>query len=93
MDKQEARAIVSEKLSEYRKQSYVELQRLLTAQDIFETTGPSGKWYPMEFCAMWDDKPNNNLRVRGAIDDGRIRAFFPLCEDFIMAPDGSFVGE
>jgi hypothetical protein len=28
-----------------------------------------------------------------AIDDGRWRAFSPLSVDFIMAPDGSFVGE
>ena len=28
-----------------------------------------------------------------AIDDGGLRAFAPLSDDFIMAPDGSFVGE
>ena len=93
MDKKEARAIVTAKLAEYRTQSYTELQRLLTTQDIFETTGKSGKWYQMEFYAVWDDKPNENLRVFGNIDDGGIRAFFPLGECFIMAPDGSFVGE
>ena len=27
------------------------------------------------------------------VDDGGLRAFVPLTEDFIMAPDGSFIGE
>ena len=34
-----------------------------------------------------------HLRVLGSIDDGGIRAFFPLTDSFIMAPDGSFIGE
>jgi hypothetical protein len=29
----------------------------------------------------------------GAIDDGGWRSFAPLADDFIVAPDGSFVGE
>jgi hypothetical protein len=29
----------------------------------------------------------------GAIDDGGVRALMPLGESFILAPDGSFVGE
>jgi hypothetical protein len=29
----------------------------------------------------------------GAIDDYGWRAFVPLTDDFIMAPNGSFVGE
>jgi hypothetical protein len=29
----------------------------------------------------------------GAIDDGGWRAFIPLSADFIMAPEGRFVGE
>jgi len=28
-----------------------------------------------------------------SIDDGGWRAFFPTTESFIMAPNGSFVGE
>jgi len=34
------------------------------------------------------------LRVLGAIDDGRgFRANVPLTDDFLVAPDGSSVGE
>jgi hypothetical protein len=27
-----------------------------------------------------------------AVDDGGLSAFKPMCDDFIVAPDGSFVG-
>jgi hypothetical protein len=33
------------------------------------------------------------MRVAGSIDDGGWRAYLPLCRDFIMAPDNSFVDE
>lgn len=33
------------------------------------------------------------IRVIGSIDDGGWRAFRPLSDDFIRAPDGTFVGE
>jgi hypothetical protein len=33
------------------------------------------------------------LRVLGSIDDGGWRALSPLCDDFVLAPDGRFVGE
>jgi hypothetical protein len=42
---------------------------------------------------FWDGREEENLRVIAAIDDGGWRALSPLSEDFIVAPDGSFVGE
>ena len=47
----------------------------------------------MEILAFWDDKPNGVLRVRAALDDGGIRAYVPMIEDFLITPDGRFVGE
>jgi hypothetical protein len=48
----------------------------------------------VEVLALWDEgRPGGNLRVMVSIDDGGWRAFKPLTEDFIIAPDGSFVGE
>jgi hypothetical protein len=43
--------------------------------------------------AFWDDRKNDNLRVMVKIEDGGWRALTPMCCDFIVAPDGSFVGE
>lgn len=91
--KKEAHEILAKKLQGYRAKSYVELKRLLTEQDTFEVTAPSGNSYQLEIQAVWDDRPEGNLRVMGNIDDGGIRAFFPLTYDFIISPDGHFVGE
>jgi hypothetical protein len=55
--------------------------------------GASGACYQIEIQASWDDKPNGNIRVVGSIDDGGLRAFFPLTEDFIKSPLNEFVGE
>ena len=62
-------------------------------QDTKEVTGHSGTVYQLEFQAVWDGKKDGNLRIIGAIDDGGLRAFIRLTEDFILTPDGSFVGE
>lgn len=58
-----------------------------------EVTGPSGVVYQVEVEAFWDDRKRRDLRVLASIDDGGWRAFSPLCDDFIIATDGSFVGE
>jgi hypothetical protein len=44
---------------------------------------------------MWDSQREKlNILVTGAIDDGRLPgALAPLCDSFILAPDGTFVGE
>ena len=93
MNKKEATAILAEHLKEYRKRSYAELQFLLNEQEVCEVAGPSGTVYQLEFQAVWDSKKGEDLRVMGSIDDGGWRAFVPLGHDFIMRPDGTFVGE
>jgi|GEM_PF-997182 len=93
MDENEARAIISRYLAAYRGKTYNELRRLLREQDCFETHGPSGVWYQIEIQAITDDARRRTIRVCGAIDDGGPRAYRPLTDDFIMAPDGAFVGE
>jgi hypothetical protein len=54
---------------------------------------PSGQPFQIEILGFWDDRRSGNLRVHAAIDDGGWSAFIPLGDDFIKAPDGSFVGE
>ena len=93
MNKGEAKAVLTAELARYRVQTYVGLQRLLDTQDTFEVTGPSGTKYQLEIQAMWDSNRGGNLRVMGSIDDFGWRAFCPLNDDFIMDPDGRFVGE
>jgi hypothetical protein len=93
MDHEEARSILRTELDKYRGATHSELQRLLTEQDVKEVAGGSGKIYQIEIEAEWDDRTGGNIRVLGHVDDGGIRALAPLSDDFIVAPDGSFVGE
>ena len=55
--------------------------------------GPLGVRYQLELDAVWDRDEGGPVRVMAAIDDAGWRAFLPLTDDFIKAPDGSFVGE
>ncbi len=95
MDKVEAKEILLEQINKFRNLSYLELCRFVSVKNIEtpEIIGKSGTKYQLEIQAVWDDKPRRNLRVMVSIDAGGWRAFVPLTEDFIIAPDGSFVGE
>ena len=93
MDKQEAKMLLTTKLGEYRRLAYDELVAKIGDVDCLEVTGPSGVEYQIEVQFFWDGKADGNLRVMGSIDDGGLRAFMPLCDSFIIAPDGRFVGE
>ncbi len=94
MDKQEAKIVLCEQLAEFRRKTYRDLVSMI--EDEFATNeidGPSGVKYQIEVQVWWDDAPGGDIRVHAAIDDGGIRAYFPLTEDFIMAADGTFVDE
>jgi len=93
MNKQEAQILLKECLAGYRKYSYAELQTHLGVIDTCQVNGESGKQYQIEVQVLWDDDHQQNIRVMGAVDDGGWRAFLPLTDSFIMAQDGSFVGE
>ena len=94
MDRAEALAIAHAELAELREATYSQLvERLMDKREVVERVGSSGTRYHIEKQAVWDDKPNGNLRVIVSIDDGGRRAHSPLGEDFIRAPDGSFVGD
>ena len=94
MDKREAHELLASHLAGYRERSYAELIALERAgPTTVEVAGPSGTCYQIEVQVVWDGARGGDVRVLGAIDDGGWRAFMPLTDDFIMAPDGSFVGE
>ena len=93
MDKEKAMAVLAEQLRLYRTKSYAELRDLLGQVDAHEVATPDGLSYQIEIQVFWDGIPDGNIRVIGAIDDGRWSAFSPLSDDFIMTPDGAFLGE
>jgi hypothetical protein len=94
MERQEAREVLRDELARFRTQSHEQLQRLLKTPITCERRVSSGTSYTIEIQAFWDSHPGGDIRVQGSVDDGSLRrAVRPLCDDFIMAPDGTYVGE
>ena len=86
--------MIEEQLLPYRKKTYGELLEMIGKQPVTgQMTSPDGVEYQFEIAAFWDNRPNGNIRVMGEVDDGGVRAFFPLCSDFIKAPNNTFIGE
>jgi hypothetical protein len=88
MNPTEAREILTEQLQRFHEKPWWQLVHLVDAVLTEEITAPSGTTYQLEIQAFWDDQPGGAIRVIGSIDDSGLRAFFPLCDDFIKAPDG-----
>lgn len=94
MNKGQAKKIIQADLESYRAKPYSELVQMIDAQPITkEFTSTDGKRYQIEIQAFWDDKPNGNIRIVGAIDDGGWRSYVPLTDDFIKSPSNEFIGE
>ena len=93
MNGTEAKSILEQELSRYRGRSYSELLSMVDHSETFERASPSGVTYQIEVQIFFDDEQKRALRILGAIDHGGWRAFKPWTDDFIMAPDGSLVGE
>jgi hypothetical protein len=95
VDKAEAGKILSTETARLRQRSYSQLRRSVESRDVetLEVRGTSGTVYQLEINFFWDNEPRGTIRVLVSIDDGGWRAFSPITEDFILAPDGSFVGE
>jgi hypothetical protein len=93
MDNREATALLRDHLAAYRRRSYHDLVALLDMPQVAELRGPSGATYQLEVMVHWDDRPGGALRVLGSVDNGGWRALKPLTDDFILAPNGTFVGE
>lgn len=77
----------------FREKQHSDLVEMIGGNPITgEITAPSGTWYQYEIEVFWDSVPDQNVRVVGAIDDGGVRAYCPLCGSFIKAPDNSSIG-
>ena len=91
MDKDEARALVDDRLLQLRQLSYHQLRDL--EKERSEVVAESGVTYQIVSYVLEDDKKQGHVRVCVAADDGGWHAFGPLVSDFIIAPDGTFIGE
>jgi hypothetical protein len=93
MDEQIVYALIDELLKELRKYTHHDLVLLMGHPQTKEVAGADGKKYQLEAEVFWDGKKGGDIRVIVMGADGGWRAFKPLTSDFVMAPDGSFVGE
>jgi hypothetical protein len=93
MDTGAARAVLRERLAKYRQLSYADLlARIDTVEHLDISSGGKCPWQ-LELQFLWDSEPGGNIRVLGSIDDGGIRAFFPVADAFIKSPSGEFIDE
>lgn len=93
MDKNEARNIILGELAPYRNKPYSELILFIEDDIAYEKKGLSGTMYQIQIQFMWDSEEGGDIRVWGNIDDGGVRAFFPMTECFIKSPTGEFIDE
>jgi len=89
MNDTEAQKILNEHVRRREQRCYDELSRLVVTKHVetFEETGPSGTVYQIQIQYFWDASPGGAVRVLGAIDDGGIRAYKPLCCDTLVYPE------
>jgi hypothetical protein len=91
----EARMILGEWVGRLRVLPHGELlDRYSEVQVVDISHAPSGTPYQVEIESFWDDRKKQNLRVLVTVWPGETApAFKPISDDFIMAPDGTFIGE
>ena len=93
MNEQVAYALINAELARFQKLSYADLTALIGKDETKEIVGEDGTTYQLEIEAFWDGNKGGDVRLLITADDGGWRAFKPLTGDFIMRPDGSFVGQ
>ena len=79
--------------SQFRSDPYASLVNRIDAEPFTEEIVRGATRYQLELVCVWDSQPGGDVRVVASIDDGGLRAFFPLSRDFIKRSDGTFVGE
>ena len=93
-DKEEARFILLDELEKVRNLGYAQLRNVFVERkDIqnFNVTGASGVEYQVEIQGWWDGDEEEDIRILGGIDNGGLRAYFPLSDSFIVRTDGSLL--
>ena len=89
MNKIEARGLLEECLDDLKKRSREKLLGLISNPACLEKTGKSGTVYQIEYEAVWDTEPGQDLRIIASIDDGGFLSVFkPLTADFLISSQG-----
>lgn len=89
MNHQEVENILSSELAALRRRGYAELAKLVNQEkSTKQVVSPSGTMFYVDTMVVWDGPEGGDVRVIAAIDDGGVRAFVPVSDDFILSPDG-----
>ena len=90
----EAAEWVATEIERLRNLSYHDLLALEGQQEHRPMETPDGKMLGLETQVFWDDRERRNLRVMVDVWDPAKRLSRSMArDDFIRAPNGSFVGE
>jgi len=84
---------INQEISSLRTQAYADLVARIGKAAHNEFLAHDGNSYLMETEIFWDSKKGGNIRVTVCVDGGGVSAVFPVSDAFIMAPDGTIVGE
>ena len=90
---------ISKEITVLRAQTYADLVERIGKCEHKEFVGQDGNLYQLEIEVLYDSgglfglKRGSDIRVMVCADGGGVSAMLPVSDSFIMAPDGSFVGE
>ncbi len=92
MKDEKLKSLLKERISELQRLPYEELCKFIDNSKN-EEHGEGDNCYQIEVESFWDDGKgiSENLHVMVSIDDGGLRAFFPLTGSFIITPDGKIL--
>jgi len=100
-------AILKEHLASYRVMQHSKLAARLESPrhedhlDVIDGSAPDGTMYTIETIILWDDHSQRHIRVISDLSTGTrgcLLGFIPIftpdvADDFILASDGTFIGE
>ncbi|MFN7842845.1 MAG: hypothetical protein ACK5YR_02165 [Pirellula sp.] len=104
-DRDTLAVILKDHLASYRKIPHHELAARIESTrhglDVINGTAPDGTPYTIETNILWDDRTKRHIRVMADLSTnergyllGFIPAFSPdFGDDFILTPEGTFLGE
>ena len=98
MNKEIANKLLNEWITNLRLKDYDYLFGFMGSENIFadEIVGPDGQIYLRELLVYYDDKKTKNLRVAASIFQNPTTFFCfsdQVQDDFILSPEGKFIGE
>ena len=94
MDHQIAHPLMHQQLQTLWRCSYHDLILRMGHPETVPATGEDRKTYQLEVQVFWDSKKGGDIRAIVSGDDSTFPSvMFPLADSFIMARDGSIVGE